>query len=144
MISTTRTKARMSNILIPNKCKLVWEVIGNKLKNDYHKEINKANPTVCDHWVWKITNQLHTSSSALIFSNFCLWSVRCRQLDITPREIAADHWRYSCSCWDNQSSKNFEAVALTACAEAGSTWKKETLSKIQLKHTFPNTKQPTK
>lgn len=66
---------------------------------------------------------LFTSKSPVMFWNFCLWSVTCRELEINPMEIAADHWRCSCSCWNNQLNRNFEAVDLKVWADWGNTWK---------------------
>lgn len=70
-------------------------------------------------------SEVCTSISALMFWNFCLWSVTCRQLEINPRETAADHCRCSCSYWNSQPSRNFDAVDLTACADWGKTWKQQ-------------------
>ena len=72
-----------------------------------------------------VKKNINTSRRPVILLYLCLWSVTWRQLEINPREIAADHWRCSCSCWSNHSKRNFEAAALTVWAVGGKTWQKE-------------------
>lgn len=62
-----------------------------------------------------------TSRSPVMLWYLSLWSVTWRQLETNPREIAADHWRCSCSCWSKHSKRKFEAADSTVWTDGGKT-----------------------